>query len=186
MIVELALIVVGAGAAGYLLRRRRKKKAKEAAAKPPPRRSGDVRVGDALLYMGADYVVNGELIFSEEGQVFRLYAVTDGKKDRWLLVEEGQPGLRSLLDEASGLDLAGSAPETVPHRGVSYRMRKRGVAQATSQGEVSRLGPGQYEYYRYAAPGRQVLMALRREAETTALSGEEIMPGALEILPGQT
>jgi hypothetical protein len=39
--------------------------------------------------------------------------------------------------------------------------------------------------YRYAAPGRQVLLALRREAETTLLVGEELMPGTLEILPGQ-
>ncbi len=186
MILELALIVAGAGAAGYILRRRRRKKAKEAAAKAPPRRSGDVRVGDALLYMGSDYIVTGELIFNEEGQVFRLFTVTDGKRDRWLLAEEGQPGIRSLLEEIAGLDLAGSAPETVPHRGVSYRMRKRGMAQATSQGEVSRFSPGQYEYYRYSAPGRQVLLALRREAETTALVGEELMPGALEILPGQS
>jgi hypothetical protein len=31
-----------------------------------------------------------------------------------------------------------------------------------------------------------VLLALRREAETVALVGEEIMPGALEVLPGQS
>jgi len=183
VILELAILVAGGAAAGYVMRRRRRKKA-EKVARPAPRRAEDVRVGDALLYMGSDFVVTGEVILDEEGPVMRLFAVTDGSKERVLLVEPGQPGVRSLLDEALGLEVPGSPPETIPHQGVSYRMRKRGVATASSQGDVGRLSPGKYEYYRYAAPGRQVVLALRREADTLVFAGEELMPGTLEILPG--
>jgi hypothetical protein len=185
VILELAIILAGGAAAGYLVRRRRRAKAAKPG-KPPPRRAEDVRVGDALLYMGSDFVVTGELTFDEEGQVLRLYALTDGGKERFLMIEPGQPGIRSLLDEAPGLEMPGTPPETVPHHGASYRMRKRGVATASSQGEVPRLAPGKYEYYRYAAAGRQVLLALRREADTLMFAGEELMPGTLEILPGAT
>lgn len=183
MILELAILLAGGAAAGYLVRRRRRAKA-DKAAKPPPRRAEDVRVGDALLYMGSDFVVTGELVFDEEGPVLRVFALTDGRKERFLLVEPGQPGIRSLLDEAVGLEMPGSPPETIPHHGASYRMRKRGVATASSQGEVPRLSPGKYEYYRYAAAGRQVLLALRRESDTMMFTGEELMPGTLEVLPG--
>jgi hypothetical protein len=180
VILELAIILAGGAAAGYLVRRRRRAKA-EKARTPPPRRAEDIRIGDALLYMGSDFVVTGELVFDEEGPVLRVFALTDG---RFLLAEPGQPGIRSLLDEASGLEMPGSPPETIPYRGVSYRMRKRGVATASSQGEVPRLSPGKYEYYRYAAAGRQVLLALRRESDTMMFTGEELMPGTLEVLPG--
>ena len=183
MILELAILLAGGAAAGYIMRRRRRKKAAKAA-KPAPRRADDVRVGDVLLYMGSDFVVSGEVVLDEEGPVMRLFAVTDGSKDRLLLVEPGQPGVRSLLEEAPGLEVPGSPPETIPHHGVSYRMRKRGVATASSQGDVGRLSPGKYEYYRYAAPGRQVVLAVRREADTLVFQGEEVMPGSLEVLPG--
>ena len=183
MILELAILVAGGAAAGYFVRRRRRKKA-EKAAKPPPRRGDDVRVGDALLYMGGDFVVTGEVVLDEEGPVLRVFALTDGSKERFLLVEPGQPGARSLLDEAPGLEVPGNPPEVFPHHGVSYRMRKRGIASASSQGDVGRLSPGKYEYYRYAAPGRQVVLVVRREADTLAFAGEEVMPGTLEVLPG--
>jgi len=183
VILELAIILAGGAAAGYLVRRRRRAKAQKAT-KPPPRRAEDVRIGDVLLYMGSDFVVTGELVFDEEGPVLRVFALTDGKKERFLLVEPGQPGIRSLLDEATGLEMPGSPPEAIPHHGTSYRMRKRGMATASSQGEVPRLSPGKYEYYRYAAAGRQVLLALRREADTLMFTGEELMPGTLEVLPG--
>ncbi len=183
MILELAILVAGGAAAGYLVRRRRRKKA-DKAKKPAPRKAEDVRVGDALLYMGGDFVVTGEVVLDEEGPVLRVFALTDGGKERFLLVEPGQPGIRSLLDEAPGLELPGIPPDTFPHRGVSYRLRKRGIATATSQGEVTRLSQGKYEYYRYAAPGRQVVLVVRREADTLAFAGEEVMPGTLEVLPG--
>lgn len=183
MILELAIILAGGAAAGYIVRRRRRAKAAQAA-KPAPRRAEDVRVGDALLYMGSDFVVTGELALDEEGPLMRIFALTDGSKERFLLVEPGQPGIRSLLDEAPGLEMPGNPPETIPHHGAQYRMRKRGMATASSQGEVPRLAPGKYEYYRFAAAGRLVLLALRRESDTLMFTGEELMPGTLEILPG--
>jgi hypothetical protein len=183
VITSLALLLVGGAAASYFLRRYRSARAGQPP-RPAPRRAEDVRIGDALLYMGSDFVVTGELVFDEEGPVLRVFALTDGSKERFLLVEPGQPGIRSLLDEAPGLEMHGNPPESIPHHGTSYRMRKRGIAKASSQGEVPRLAPGKYEYYRYAAAGRQVLLALRREADTLMFAGEELMPGTLEILPG--
>lgn len=138
--------------------------------------------GDIVSHVGADYLVESVIILNEEGCQTQLVKLVDGSKvrwlvkrpavdDPWLLEEEGEP----LFDS--------HPPESLPFRGIHYRVSARETAKVCGLGPAAVPAPS-VQLFEYRGGGATRLIALAWPDRLQWFSGEEIGAHLLELLPG--
>lgn len=184
MILEILAIGAGAVAIGAWVRRRRKAReaARSAPVTPPPRVDGDIRVGDAILHLGDDFLVVSETRFEEEGPAFSIWTVESDGRTRFLL-READPARTTLWLASIDPPVPGRPPERHRQGDLDLRLRARGHAKATRQGAEGPVPQGEVEWARFAGPGRSAMMVFSTHEDSLWLFGEETLPGMLEVLP---
>lgn len=152
----------------------------------------EVRAGDVLMHAGRDYVVEGVVLYDEDGHTWRTAYLVDGGETRALLVGlERAPGLTlRFLAPATGADIRGYPSEIIEHAGTAYRLAQRGTATCTIDGKVELPGAGtiaagtstRCRWWRYQAPGERFMIVEQWGDGFRAQVGEAIKAGDVELL----
>jgi hypothetical protein len=180
-------LVATIGFASYALWSR--SRAQELEADGPPqldaaeRTAATLQVGDVVQHLGADYLIEGVLALSEDGNGARLYRLVDGGRERFLLSAPGDTD-PSLLQAVPGLRLEGT-PSLVEHAGQSYQLRNRATGAALRSGSVGERRVGHRVTLAEYAAGAGRLLFLQWTDETDAFVGERVPLHLLEFLPGR-
>jgi hypothetical protein len=156
----------------------------------------ELRLGDVVQHGGADYLVEGLMLYDEDGHGWSAARLVDGADERWLLVgmeRVGDAALRLVRPEPR-LEIAGHPPEYLTLDGVRYKLEKRGTASVQTRGDVGRLGPlasreapGSVErcrWWRYEGSGQRGIVVEQWGADFRVLAGATVGPGDLELMPG--
>jgi hypothetical protein len=102
----------------------------------------------------------------------------------WLSVEQDDRLVLGLFRVVTDLAIPGTPPEVIHHGGVAYRLRDRGGASVTRQGEVPSFSAERCRYFDYQGPGGKLLTVEQWGEVVEASVGEEVAESVLEILPG--
>jgi hypothetical protein len=150
----------------------------------------EVRLNDVVQHAGHDYLVEGVVQYDEDGHTWRAARVVDGGVEHWLLVglERGAAPTLRLLDVAQGLEVSGYPPETLEHASVSYKLDKRGTANATFEGDVKGVPTGpegsaaRCRWWKYQAAGEKVLVLEQWGDVFRALAGISVPVDDVDLL----
>lgn len=143
-----------------------------------------LQIGDIVQYDLRDWVVEGKLIYTEDGFSWCEYMVQDGDDIRWLSVSEDDTVEVSWLQTVTDLEISGTPPETIAYNGVTYEQEDDGVASMKRLGTVQRKRAESCRYYDYEAPGRLVMSIENWEGDIEVSIGRSIRPSELTLLPG--
>ena len=145
----------------------------------------DMQIGDIAQYEGRDWVVEGKLLYREDGFTWLEYMLQDQNDIRWLSVEEDDLVTVALLAPVTSLDVSLDPPQELTFEGQTYRCIESGVAQMRRQGNPRRPDVEQCRYFDYRGPGDRVLSIEDWDGDVEVTAGEVIPPRSLIILPGQ-
>jgi hypothetical protein len=149
----------------------------------------DVRPNDIVQYDGKDYLVEGVVLYEEDGHTWRCARMVDAGAAKWLLIGLERGGLLTarLLAPAS-LEVTGYPPESLDFGGATFKLDKRGTATASFQGEVTGLpgagdgGSLRCRWWKYQAAGEKVLLVEQWGDIYRVLAGESVKPDDVELL----
>jgi Domain of unknown function (DUF4178) len=143
-----------------------------------------LQIGDIVQYDLRDWVVEGKLIYTEEGFSWFEYMVQDGDDICWLAVSEDDTVEVSWLQTVTDLEISGTPPQTIAYNGVTYEQEDDGVASMKRIGTVQRKRAELCRYYDYEGPGRLVMSIENWDGEIEVSIGRSIRPSELTLLPG--
>jgi hypothetical protein len=143
-----------------------------------------LQIGDIVQYDLRDWVVEGKLIYTEEGFSWFEYMVQDGDDICWLAVSEDDTVEVSWLQTVTDLEISGTPPRTIAYNGVTYEQEDDGVASMKRIGTVQRKRAELCRYYDYEGPGRLVMSIENWDGEIEVSIGRSIRPSELTLLPG--
>jgi len=184
LLVIIALIILGV----YLfLRQRGESPANETEENNAPenRTIFNLQLGDIIEYYGRDSVVEGKLVYEEDGFTWFEYLLQDQQDIRWLSVEEDDRVELSLLQPTRNLDIPRNPPNPITFEGETYRCVDSGVAKMEREGSVLNRKAEQCRYFDYESEEGKLLSIEDWNGEIEVTYGEEISPGDISILPGQ-
>lgn len=151
----------------------------------PTRNIFNLQVGDIVQYMATDWVVEGKLIYDEDGYVWYEYLLQDGERISWLSVDEDDTVEVALVEPTNQLDISSLPPANpLTYGDETYRQVDSGSAQMSRVGATLRRTAERCDYYDYEGAGNKVLSieVWGRDMEVTV--GEKINPRSLTLLPG--
>jgi hypothetical protein len=143
-----------------------------------------LQIGDIVQYDLRDWVVEGKLIYTEEGFSWFEYMVQDGDDICWLAVSEDDTVEVSWLQTVTDLEISGTPPQTIAYNGVTYEQEDDCVASMKRIGTVQRKRAELCRYYDYEGPGRLVMSIENWDGEIEVSIGRSIRPSELTLLPG--
>jgi hypothetical protein len=153
----------------------------------------EVQVDDILQQGGRDWLVEGVLLYDEDGHAWRAARTVDAPDERWFVIGMDRLGPTTvrLLAPAAGVDLSGYPPETLQFGGESYTLAKRGTATVVLQGNLGEL-PGAKDvpagsstrcrWWRYAAAGEKTLLVEEWSGKYRALAGASVPADDVDML----
>ncbi|MEO0802052.1 MAG: DUF4178 domain-containing protein [Cyanobacteria bacterium J06642_2] len=145
----------------------------------------ELRLGDIVQYFERDWVVEGRLLYDEDGFTWLEYMLQDGDDIRWLSVEEDDWVTVALMTTVSDLELENPPPKELTYRGDRYRCTDSGTAQMRREGNLRRPNAERCNYYDYEGPEKKVLSVEDWDGDIEISAGDIIAPAALTILPGE-
>lgn len=192
----LGLILAAALAAGgwTLWRRQRRRRAalaleaKKQLLLQDRRRVLDLQLGDVVEHMGETFLVEGILLYDEEGSVWRTYLLGGGESggDRWLAVSDDdrlELGFYEVL-AAGSIPVPDEPPAEWTVGEVRFALRESGTARVRKRDAMGTRDMGRCEYADYSGPDR-ALLALERWAENAEIAvGRRVHEDDLIIYPG--
>ena len=145
---------------------------------PPP--AFDLHDGDALAILGDDYLVDSRIEIQGDDASVRLFRLSGGSGEQWLLVTGAEGAPLALLSPASGA--AGPGAETVID-GTAY------TAQSSGSGDGQVVGVGGKSDWREvtftllagADDPRARAIVLDWGNERQVLAGREVHPDDVEV-----
>lgn len=144
----------------------------------------DMQIGDIVQYLSQDWVVEGKLIYQEEGFSWLEYMLQDGDNIRWLSVEEDDWVTVSLLTSVTNLEVSGTPPQEIVYEGIPYRCVESGTAAMSREGNPRRPNVERCRYFDYEGPDKRVLSIEDWSGDIEVTVGTIIAPKSLTILPG--
>jgi hypothetical protein len=157
------------------------------AALPPLKRTVfTLQLGDIVQYEGNDWVVEGQLTFTEDGFSWLEYMLQDGDVIRWLTVEEDDRVEVLWMEPVNDLDIPDQLPKTLRYGNTTYRQTNSGTATMTRLGSTLNKQAQTCRFYDYAAESLddQVLAIENWSGDLEVTLGRRIRPTALTLLPG--
>ena len=156
----------------------------------------ELRVGDIIQYDNRDFLVEGVIVFDEDGHRWNAARMIDGRDERWLIagMERTGTGKTRVVQHIPDLELSGYPPETLVVGGFRYVLDKRGTATAKVYGDAGEVG-GQSagspadlvrrcRWWRYESAGDECLIVEQWGELYRAMAGRVSGPGDLEMIPG--
>lgn len=144
-----------------------------------------LQIGDVVQFGGQDWIVEGQLLYNQDGFTWLEYLLQDAEQIRWLSVEEDDRVEVALLEPTTALEVGSQPPPQLSFAGQSYRCIESGVAQMSRRGKTRQRQAEQCRYFDYQGPGEQVLSIEDWGGETEVTVGKRISPLALVLLPGE-
>lgn len=145
----------------------------------------ELHIGDIVQHMGQDWVVEGKLIYQEEGFSWLEYMLQDGDEIRWLAVEEDDWVTVALLAPVSSLEVSAAPPQELAYNGDIYQRRESGLATMRREGNPRRPEAETCRYFDYEGPDQKVLSVEDWDGNLEVTAGIVIAPRSLVILPGE-
>jgi hypothetical protein len=144
----------------------------------------ELRIGDIVQYQGRDWVVEGKLVYDQQGFTWLDYMLQDKDEIRWLSVEEDDWVTVSLLAPVTDLEVSTDPPQALSYAGVSYHRKESGTATMRREGNPRRPHAEQCRYFDYEGPDKKVLSVEDWAGDVEVTAGTIIAPTTLTILPG--
>ena len=143
-----------------------------------------LRVGDVILEGERDWLITGTLAYVEEEDRWWLHHIEDAGQTRWLEVRARSSNYRSAFFEpATDIPDFGQLYDGLTHKGLPFRLTRRGDARVTADGEVQGRQSGVVKYTLYEGPGGGLLSIEQWGTERISLSGESVLD--LDLMPGE-
>lgn len=183
----LALIVIIILAVYLFLRQRRDTPTTDPEENNAPenRTIFNLQLGDIVEYYGRDWVVEGKLIYDEQGFTWIEYLLQDQQDIRWLSVEEDDHVELSWLQPTRNLDIPRTPPNPLTFEEETYHCVDSGVARMQREGSVLNRQAEQCRYFDYESEDGKLLSVEDWNGEIEVTYGESINPGELNIFPGE-
>lgn len=155
----------------------------------------ELRAGDIVQYQGRDFLVEGVVLFEEDGHRWVSARILDGRDERWLVsgMERAGTARTRILEPMPELDISGYPPETLVTGGHRYVLDKRGTATARLYGDVGEVGDASQNpadtvvrcrWWRYESPGDECLIVEQWGDLYRALAGRIVGQSDVELFPG--
>lgn len=152
---------------------------------PENRTIFNLQLGDIIEYYGRDWVVEGKLVYEEDGYTWLEYLLQDQQEIRWLSVEEDDRVELSLLQPTRNLDIPRNPPNPITFEGETYHCVDSGVATMEREGSVLNRKAEQCRYFDYESEEGKLLSVEDWNGEIEVTYGEEINPSEISIFPGE-
>jgi len=143
-----------------------------------------LQIGDIVQYEARDWVVEGKLIYTEDGFSWLEYMLQDGDDIRWLSASEDDTVDISWLETVTDLEVSSTPPDEIDYNGVTYEQEEDGWASMKRQGTIQRKQAEECRYYDYEGPGRAVMSIENWDGDIEVSVGRSIRPSELTLLPG--
>lgn len=154
-------------------------------ASPANRNVFNLQIGDIVQHMAIDWVVEGKLIYDDDGYIWYEYLLQDGERISWLSVDEDDTVEIALVEPTNQLDISSiPPPNPITYDGETYRQVEAGTAKMTRVGTTLRRTAERCQYYDYEGTGNKVLSIEVWGSDTEVTVGESVNPHSLTILPG--
>jgi hypothetical protein len=185
--IAIILIAIALGIALVVLQQQGKLPGTSSSGQPPSRERNvfNLQVGDIVQHMAIDWVVEGKLIYDEDGYVWYEYLLQDGERISWLSVDEDNIVEVALVEPTNQLEISSLPPANpLTYNGETYRQVDSGTAKMRRVGATLRRTAERCDYYDYEGSGNKVLAieVWGRDLEVTI--GEKVNPRSLTLLPG--
>ncbi|MCP4444027.1 MAG: DUF4178 domain-containing protein [Myxococcales bacterium] len=156
---------------------------------------GDLRVGDVIMYDGADFIVEGLIRYDEAGHHWSMARIVDGSNHCWLLVglERSGGSSKRILTPTNEVELAGYPPELIMLGDERYDFDKRGTATTALDGDTGSLGGTSQQtsgaahrcrWWNYSAAGPKALLVEQWGDDYRVLVGTTVSDSEIEMMPG--
>lgn len=182
----LLILIVAAVGLTYWQRSRRLLRTKESARNLSRAPSiFELRVGDIVQYGDRDWVVEGKLLYDDDGFTWLEYMLQDGDDIRWLSVEEDDYVTVSWLQTVTDLAIDNPPPKEVDYKGDRFHRAESGTAQMRREGNLRRPNAERCHYYDYEGSDKKVLSVEDWDGDIEVSAGNIIAPAVLTLLPGE-
>lgn len=184
LLIIIALIAVGV----YLFLRQRQESPssdREENNAPEHRTIFNLQLGDIVEHYGRDWIVEGKLIYEEDGFTWIEYLLQDQQEIRWLSVEEDDHVELSWLQSTRILDIPRNPPNPMTFEGETYHCVDSGVANMKREGATLNRQAEQCRYFDYEGDDGKVLSVEDWNGEIEVAYGQTISSGDISIFLGE-
>lgn len=199
MLLALTLFTLGAVTVGSVVVYQRGARRKlieghgEARALPAPREGPTEEAtletlgpGDVIVEGNDDWLIVGTISYREERDRWWLHRVQGDERERWFEVRARDGLVAAWFEPATDIPSFGQLYDGLTHRGLPFRLVRRGDARVTTSGEVDGRMSGLVRYATYEGPGGMYLNVEEPDGQgRLALSGERIVAEGLMLMPGE-
>jgi hypothetical protein len=144
-----------------------------------------LRVGDVIVQGAEDWLIVGTCTYREEQDEWWLHIVDNGRERRWFEVRRRDGWVAAFFEEATDVPPRGTLYDGLTHKGLPFRLVRRGDARVTVDGEVGERRAGLLRYATYEGPGGGYLNVEEENGKRTSLSGERVVGEGLLLMPGE-
>lgn len=144
-----------------------------------------LQVGDVVVDGDEDWLIIGTLTYQEEEERWCWHHLDSGRHHRWLEVRPRGGHRACFWEPAADLPAFGQLPNGLTHRGVPYRLWRRGDARVTADGEVGARAAGTLRYTIYEGPGGAMLHVEDGDGARRAYGGTRTQGAGLMFMPGE-
>lgn len=142
--------------------------------------------GDVIIDGGADWLIVGTLYYKEERDRWQLHRVQGEDQHRWFEVRQRDGLVAAWFEPASDIPSFGQLYDGLTHRGLPFRLVRRGDAYVSKEGDVDGRAAGLVRYTTYEGPGGMYLNVEEAEgSERRALTGDRVIAAGLMLMPGE-
>lgn len=142
-------------------------------------------VGDVIVHGDEDWLIVGTCTYREEQDEWWLHAVDNGRERRWFEVRRRDGWVAAFFEEATDIPPRGQLYDGLTHKGLPYRLVRRGDARVSVDGDTGARVSGLLRYATYEGPGGGYLNVEEIDGARVSLSGERVVAEGLLLMPGE-
>ena len=136
-----------------------------------------LKLGDAVSYEGADYLIGGRVTYAVAAGRFYAYLLEDKEPVHWLRITLNQ---ELSVTEAINFSVPSPLPDTLTYGGKTYTRADQGAASVSVEGPTG-AKPGSVNYTRYNADGGGRLWVEDWGTETQVQAGTVVDPMEIKL-----